>query len=71
LYALRRWLCILLPLSFPLVYLVSWQVALRVPSLQDFHAAKAYKGGLAYYLWPPMQDSPDPLTLTRAIQFAY
>ncbi|MDX1906170.1 MAG: hypothetical protein SF053_03990 [Bacteroidia bacterium] len=64
---LRRAVRICLPLSFPLGYLLAWQLALHLPAARAFHTQKAYKGGLAYYLWPPMHQSPDPLVLTRSI----
>lgn len=51
----------------PAVYFFVWKTAEKVPSMQALGESKAYKGGLAYYLWPGRSGSPDPLTLAREI----
>ncbi|MDX2245409.1 MAG: DUF2723 domain-containing protein [Bacteroidia bacterium] len=61
-------IAILLPfIVSPLVYFFIWKTALQIPAMQEFAAPKAYKGGLAFYLWPGQTFAPDPLELARKI----
>ena len=60
-------------MAVALVPLLAWGgyhtaafVAEKSGKAADFQAQKAYKGGLAYYLYPGMEHVPDPLPLIRA-----
>jgi hypothetical protein len=50
----------------PLVYGAAMAIAPHVPRLAAFGDQKAYKGGLAYYLWPGLRAIPDFETALRA-----
>lgn len=59
----------ILPFVFsPLVYFFVLKMAHQIPSAQRFAVSKAYKGGMAFYLWPGQSHAPDPLRLAEEIR---
>ncbi|KAA2224773.1 protein O-mannosyl-transferase family [Chryseobacterium sediminis] len=54
------WVCLLIPVGYLLVY----KVLLLTEKGKEFHAFKAYKGGLNYYVLPWMNDNIGILEFT-------
>ncbi|MEZ4772669.1 MAG: DUF2723 domain-containing protein [Bacteroidia bacterium] len=52
----------------PLIYFFAWKTAEQIPAMQAFANSKAYKGGIAFYLWPGQSQAPDPLRLAKEIR---
>lgn len=64
-----RWIAMTALLVFPiLLYSTAFFVGNRVPQLEDLKAKKAYKGGIAYFIFPGKRQAKDPLALAQEMR---